>query len=665
MKPSRPLLALLASTLGLASLGCSGDGGTSNKLAPLDVPAGCNPIASEHDCLLPYPSDFFLVDDASMPSGKRVEITAAAKPLTKNEVPFDFTATHPVDGFSHHQPILAYFSKGVSTEGIVFHTDMPEKSLAPDSKVLLLDAETGKPVPVWAEVDMSTPNPPERALIIRPFVRLENGRRYIVALQAVHEADETGNAGPIAAAPEGFRRIRENLAAEDPVLGPIGARYEKDIFPALKDLGVDRSALQLAWDFTTSSEEVNTRDLLDLRADLIPKLQANPPAVTIKLVTENSTTENENIWLRIEGTMRVPLYLDSDQPGAKLFRGANGKVAQNGEAEVPFTLQVPHSANPADASFQPARIMEYGHGFFGLGEEINYSFMRGYSNEQKYVTASVDWWGMSEPDLDIVIQSALADPGTAFDFVDRLHQGIANFVALSYAIKGPLTQVAELERFDKLLYDPNQLVYYGISQGSIFGVTMLSVNPLLDRAALSVGGGPYSLMMSRSASYAQLYGILSAQLSDALTLTKFMALSQSTWDRVDPMTYAPHLLKDTYPDSPANRHVLMQIGIGDHSVNNLSSDLVARATGIPLLDPAPAPIWGLESTTTPADDALVVVDFKLDALPGVYCKIPTEAEKNDVHEGVRRNVKIKEQLDLFFRPDGMIQNTCSGACDPE
>ena len=171
----------------------------------------------------------------------------------------------------------------------------------------------------------------------------------------------------------------------------------------------------------------------------------------------------------------------------------------NGDAEVPFTLQVPHSANPTDLNFQPARILQYGHGFFGLREEINYGFMRGYTNEGKYVAAAVDWWGMSEDDLGQVVQDAFNRPGAAFDFVDRLHQAMANMIALSYALKGPMTQVPALRRFGKSLYDPDKLYYYGISQGAIFGVTMLSANPLLDRAALSVGGGPYSLMMSRSA----------------------------------------------------------------------------------------------------------------------------------------------------------------------
>jgi hypothetical protein len=36
-----------------------------------------------------------------------------------------------------------------------------------------------------------------------------------------------------------------------------------------------------------------------------------------------------------------------------------------------------------------------------------------------------------------------------------------------------------------------------------------------------------------------------------------------------------------------------------------------------------------------------------------------------VHEGVRRNEKIKLQLDAFFQPNGTIQSFCDGACDPE
>jgi hypothetical protein len=61
---------------------------------------------------------------------------------------------------------------------------------------------------------------------------------------------------------------------------------------------------------------------------------------------------------------------------------------------------------------------------------------------------------------------------------------------------------------------------------------------------------------------------------------------------------------------------------------------------------------------------LVVLDFKLAKLPGIYNKVPDDSESNNVHEGVRRDPKMKQQLDRFFQKDGTIQDTCTGPCTP-
>ena len=45
-----------------------------------DAPPACYADIDETDCLLPYPSDFFLVDDTSLPGGARVVIPDAALP---------------------------------------------------------------------------------------------------------------------------------------------------------------------------------------------------------------------------------------------------------------------------------------------------------------------------------------------------------------------------------------------------------------------------------------------------------------------------------------------------------------------------------------------------------------------------------------------------------
>ena len=61
----------------------------------------------------------------------------------------------------------------------------------------------------------------------------------------------------------------------------------------------------------------------------------------------------------------------------------------------------------------------------------------------------------------------------------------------------------------------------------------------------------------------------------------------------------------------------------------------------------------------------MAVDYKLDVVPGIDARLPTEDEKNDVHEDVRRNDKIRDQIDTFMTPDGLIENFCDGPCDPE
>lgn len=632
---------------------------TGEPLPPAEVPEGCNPVAYAHDCMLPYPSDVFLVDEPNFASGKRVELTPEAKPKTNEDVGYDFTEVHPVDGFSRHQPILTIFPEGVDQSNITFHQGSdPEASLMPDHPTILLNAETGEPVPHWAELDRSTELTSDQAFIVRPFVRLDNETRYIVAFQHLNDA-----AGSPIVPPLGFAHLLAGDVDGHPVLEPLAARYETEIFPLLEQHGVERADLQLAWDFTTGSDTHNTRDLLQIRDDAVAQFEQNPPEVTVTAVLPDYS---EQIALRIEGRLTVPLYLENEDPGALLNRDGDGNVVQNGTAEVPFTLQVPVEAIPADENFEPLRMLQYGHGFFGLREEINYSFMRGFTNEQKYLAAAVDWWGMSEPD-QITILSALGPGGNvseAFKFVDRVHQAMVNQIALTYALLGPITELEELQQFGKLLYDPQKLYYYGISQGSIFGTTFISLSPQIERAVLSVGGGPYSLMMSRSASFRQLYDIALTRLPNDLTMQKFMTLSQHTFDRVDPMTYAHRLVLDPYPNSP-ERKILIQVGIGDHSVNNLASHLHSRAAGIGLLTPAPREIYGLDTLTAPVDNATVEVDFMLEQEPGIDAALPTEDELNGVHEDVRRNAKIKEQIDLFFQPNGQIEHTCDGPCDPE
>ncbi len=83
------------------------------------------------------------------------------------------------------------------------------------------------------------------------------------------------------ATPEGFRRLRDNRSHGDPALEPLQARFDRDVFPVLKTAGVVRSELQLAWDFTTGSDESISSDMLWVRALTQTWLTTHVPAVAI------------------------------------------------------------------------------------------------------------------------------------------------------------------------------------------------------------------------------------------------------------------------------------------------------------------------------------------------------------------------------------------------
>jgi len=631
----------LPTLLLLAGAACS-EKEPEPTLPPLEIPEGCNAIAAESDCLLPFPSDYFLAEDSALPSGRRVKFTDPAKLKAQAGALFDFTALHPADGWSHGTQILALFPGGVDGSQL---PSVASPTAAKDGATVLLDAESGEGVLHFAELDPRAPSDERRALLLRPVVRLRNQTRYIVALRGLKAKD-----GSLVPTPEGFRRIRDRLTKGDPLLEPLASRYEQEIFPALGAAGIPRAELQLAWDFTTQSEENVTRDMLDVRRLALESLQATPPVVTVSEVRDDV---DANIFRRITGTLRVPLFMESAQPGALLARDGQGRVRQNGVAEVPFTLQIPRSV--WGQSVAPVRLLQFGHGFFGGRGEADGSFVRPFIQATRMVVITVDWWGMSSADAPGVLGAMAGDPGQTLRFTDRVHQAMVNQIAVTHAARTTLKDVEQLKDNGVLVYDPEQTYFYGISQGHILGGTYLALSPHVTRAVLSVGGADFTLMMFRARPFGMFLGTIAQTVPDALDQQKFAALLQMGFDRIDPLTYAPHVLGSPYPGAPASRRVLVQYGLGDAQVPNVATELHARALGLVQQLPARREVPELPHQQGTLDgSALVQFDFQLpEPLPGTVADLPSQ--DNPVHEGVRRDTGGRDQVDRFLRPDGKVE----------
>lgn len=640
---------------------CSSDDGESTTKPPvasLGLAAGCQPLLGGSDCFLPYPSDFHLQEDSSLPSGKRYAPQGAAKLLSDKGASADVSEWMPSDGASKTPTILTLLGSPVSMDGLVGILDPYERSATLDSPTLLIEAETGELVPHFVDVDTREDQPERQALVFSPLVGLKEKTRYIAAVRRVKGPD-----GALAKTPEGFRRLRDK--ENDPDLAALLARYENQVFGPLSKLAIDRSELQLAWDFTTGSDELTSRDMLRVRELTLAWLKTNQPKVTVDSVDEK--TGDAQVWRTVRGKVTVPLFTESDQPGAVLHRGADGSVEQKGEAQVDYVARIPASVRDR---FDPARPMAFGHGFFGSRDEAVGGACTEMAQTLQMIFLSINWWGMSEDDLGPVADDLSGHPAHAPAFTDRLHQAMANWTVVTAAMRTTLSELPAFRRpedgqpgtskdpqgksnANEPLMDTSRVYFLGISQGHILGGTQAAFNPDLDRIVLNVGGASLTQMMFRARPFSSFLLILAGGMKEAFLQRKYAATLQPAFDRIDPGFWARYVLKDKLPESPADRRVLQQAGIGDVQVPNLGSFLHARLLGIPQITPTPSPVFGLQQQAGPIDgSAFALYDFGVST--EVYREPKGASKETPVHNNLRLRPDALEQMDLFLRPDSKI-----------
>lgn len=174
--------AALAAFAGACSHTSSGsDSGGTIELV-VDNPDRCDPLDQRH-CLLPFPSDFFTVADASTDTGVRINIQTASSIRNAKGVHADMTEWNRNDGWSPGAQI-ATFVDGIDTAatGLVSVANIGG-SLADDAPAVILDVDTGERVPYWTELDATVSSPANAVLYIRPARHLLEGHRHIVALR--------------------------------------------------------------------------------------------------------------------------------------------------------------------------------------------------------------------------------------------------------------------------------------------------------------------------------------------------------------------------------------------------------------------------------------------------------------------------------------------------
>ncbi|MBI1949559.1 MAG: hypothetical protein HYS27_27985 [Deltaproteobacteria bacterium] len=643
---------------------------------PLDIPEGCSPLGATVDCGVPYPSDLFLVDDPTMPTGKRVAPAGAAKLLTQSGLSGDVFEVWAPDGFSPVTPMVAAFGVAVDPASVPGYAADPAATLLAGAPTALIEADSGLRVAHYVDVDPRATDDARRAITLRPLARLKERTRYLVALSGLTTPDGT----PVPPL-EGFRRLRDGQAGGDPTLAALVPHFDAEVFPVVEKAGIARGAVQLAWDFTTGSDERTTDDMLRARAAALAALDAASPVVTVDGVFEDDEValavddHPELTWRVVYGTFTAPRVVEANEPGTKLLRGADGLPAAEGTIDVPFIAVVPASVRDGAAGLP----VLFGHGFFGSRDELEGFAARNIMNEVRGVGFAIDWQGMSDADIGRVVATVGGEVDKSIDFAERVPQAVVNFHALSRAIKGgaffmhdAFTRAPARPGRDELrvpVIDVSKpLCFVGISMGHILGGTMTALNPDVRRTTMQVGGAAFSTMMFRARPFTRFLFLMDISMPDALDQQKLHAHMQSQLDRIDPATYARFLLDEELPigpsNEPAGRRALLQMGVGDPQVPNVGTELHARTLGVPVVaGSAKDPIFGLDDAPAPhRGSGLFAFDFGVDT--AFYETAEPAEDGNAVHEAVRRSPEALAQLDAFFR-DGVIINPCGERCAVE
>lgn len=600
-------------------------------------------------CLFPYPSDRWLDTSGDVP---KVAPTLEAMPTTVTGQPFDPVHLAGPDGFGIATPILFQLPGATLAGTEVFDV---AASIEDDHPTVIVDLDTGARIPHWVETEWLADGADPVLLTLRPAVPWPRGHRIAVAVRGM--VDASGVAVP---APAGFAALRDQEASTIVGLHDRRATFEDVVFPGLADAGVPRDDLQLAWWFTTSTEEPSTRVLLAMRDRMLDALGTAGPDVTIDAVEE--PVDDPHIARIIDGTAQIPSFvLPAESDGIRRLRlDEDGLPAIDGFESVPFRLQIPHSAL---AATERVEVLQYGHGFLGSINEANNRWLKQQAHEQVHLILASDMQGMSSDNEPLWISTLLAG-GTRFPLLaEEAMQGVVNHVALQRMVKTSLLDVDDpaLERDDgEPVWDGETVWYYGNSQGGSVGTVVSTVSVDIERAVLGVPGCCYPFLLQRSVVFGEYADQLGLIFQDPLDVPRFLALVGTGWDGFEPLTWAPHLVQDPLPDTPA-KQVLLHVAQEDAQVHNQASFILGRAVGAKLADGSVRDVFGLESASLPSTEGALLIEYDF-GVPADATPLDPPVDATDTHGTLRKLPEAQEQLVHFLRTGELIDVCNGGPC---
>ncbi|MBW1809291.1 MAG: hypothetical protein JRJ87_13935 [Deltaproteobacteria bacterium] len=598
--------SLVIVTSFLAACGSSQDG-------PLyDFCQGSTEVTMDYDkLLLPFPSDYFLIEDSTTPSGYRINLTDQIMPASENmfeAFPFMQEQLAALDGFGTSASIVFGFSKEIGTREEVDEefivTPPPSLAISPadtvktDSPVVLLNissesADYGNPVPVILEYlsDEDARGRGQYYLIVEPAFALRPKTTFALALTTRLKNKQDHCLAPSAA-------TQQLLSGENiEEFGLLGQRTSKalEILTEkgfIQDAG-DLSALTV---FTTQSID---EEILSATKEILDSSAANP--LSILPGSLEMSPGSGGVALVVTGKFIAANYQSED--GTFVIEN-NLPVAQ-GTEELEFELVIPEETAQNKPPFP---LVIYQHGLLG------------YKTQDMGAKRAQARAGFASIAIDAVLHgSRKAESGwevTNFFAID-LSTGQFNMPKLRDNFRqcyldlvslAELTPaVAELDLLPEgnpdgqteILAAPVYLS--GHSLGAIIAGGAIGLSPRIPIANLCAGGGslPTNLFM-RSEIFGTFIDMLRPEDTTEADVKRFMPLLQILVERGDPVNLAR--LAITEPNAAAGsvpKHILFQEVMNDTFVPNQANDAMGRGLGLSHVQPVIREVFGLAALDEP------------------------------------------------------------------
>jgi len=637
--PARPCWVLLLGALALLG-GCPTEEPAPDPepdpITGIDNLPGGDPLVPDV-ALYPFPSDFWLTEDSTTATGRRVAFPEGLLPEPLTPETF---ADH--DGFSRIPSLLAFFDAAIDPATLPPLAD-EAATLAPDSSVLLLRSGTWEPVPLLVELDATAEFPFEQALILRPRTLLEANTGY-VALITDGVRTTTGEPLPLE---DSFRALRDGIPTDSDAV-----EAWRDDFGLVRDAiagaGLEPDAVRLGWSFHTRSEESVVGPLVAMQQ--IANEAELPPWQLI------SDTEEDGDRL-VRGVAQAPDFLG--EVGRVTLDG-DGAPVVHGTRDFEFLVTIPSELT------ETRPVIAFGHGFFSTLDEPTWGSLNSGLHRWQMSAITTNFLGFNEGDALAtfgLLGSRLQD---TYEVTSQQLQSLTHFTLLARLVDEQLSQDPSLVTAGgEPLLAPSPR-YMGISNGGTQGLTLMSTSPAFEIGALVVPGGAWSHMLQRAVQWTEMGSILRERFDEPREMQLVMALVQPLLDAADSMNYVEHLTTDRFPGLPPAR-VTLHEALWDSQVANLVTHWVARSAGIPLVTPSPIDVWGLPTVSangeTPldTDSALLVYDLGADPIPPG--NVPPE-EDNDTHARIRDREDYLVHIERFLT-DGSIVQVCAGPCDED